>query len=105
MERYGAATRGDTVTHPTATTETLGARAALSFPVPDVEDDVDIKDFTLKTKVHKFRVDNDVFVAHAALGLPAMQDDWARAAGWFRLAGHRLGRCGPGALPELLDAL
>ena len=41
----------------------------------------------------------------ARRGLPAMQDDWARAAGWFLLAGHRLGRCGPKALPELLDAL
>lgn len=38
-------------------------------------------------------------------GLPAMQDEWARAAAWFVLAGHRLGRCGPGALPELLEAL
>jgi hypothetical protein len=41
----------------------------------------------------------------ARRGLPSMQDDWARAAGWFLLAGHRLGRCGPRALPELLDAL
>jgi len=41
----------------------------------------------------------------ARRGLPSMQDDWARAAAWFLLAGHRLGRCGPGALPELLDAL
>jgi len=41
----------------------------------------------------------------ARRGLPAMQDDWARVGGWFLLAGHRLGRCGPGALPELLDAL
>ena len=41
----------------------------------------------------------------ARRGLPSMQDDWARAAGWFLLAGHRLGRCGPGALPELLDGL
>lgn len=41
----------------------------------------------------------------ARRGLPAMQDDWARAGGWFLLAGHRLGRCGPDALPELLGAL
>lgn len=41
----------------------------------------------------------------ARRGLPAMQDDWARVGGWFLLAGHRLGRCGPGALPELLEAL
>ena len=41
----------------------------------------------------------------ARRGLPAMQDDWARAGGWFLLAGHRLGRCGPGALPELLGDL
>ena len=41
----------------------------------------------------------------ARRGLPSMQDDWARAGGWFVLAGHRLGRLGPDALPELLDAL
>ena len=41
----------------------------------------------------------------ARRGLPAMQDDWAGVGGWFLLAGHRLGRCGPDALPELLDVL
>ena len=41
----------------------------------------------------------------ARRGLPTMQDDWARVGGWFLLAGHRLGRCGPDALQELLDAL
>ena len=41
----------------------------------------------------------------ARRGLPAMQDDWARVGGWFLLAGHRLGRCGPDARPELLDVL
>ena len=41
----------------------------------------------------------------ARRGLPSMQDDWARAGGWFLLAGHLLGRCGPQALPELLDSL
>ena len=41
----------------------------------------------------------------ARRGLPSMQDDWARAGGWFLLAGHRLGRCGPDALPELLEVL
>ena len=41
----------------------------------------------------------------ARRGLPSMQDEWARAGGWFVLAGHRLGRCGPAALPELLDVL
>ena len=41
----------------------------------------------------------------AQRGLPSMQDDWARAGGWFVLAGHRLGRCGPDALPELLGVL
>jgi hypothetical protein len=41
----------------------------------------------------------------ARRGLPVMQDDWARAGGWFLLAGHRLGRCGPDALPELLEGL
>ena len=41
----------------------------------------------------------------AGRGLPAMQDDWALVAGWFVLAGHRLGRCGADDLPELLDVL
>jgi hypothetical protein len=54
-------------------------------------------------------VDLDPAIAGALLlarrGLPAMQDDWARVGGWFLLAGHRLGRFGPDALPELLDAL
>jgi hypothetical protein len=53
--------------------------------------------------------DLDPAIAGALLlarrGLPAMQDDWAGAGGWFLLAGHRLGRCGPDALPELLDVL
>jgi hypothetical protein len=53
--------------------------------------------------------DLDPAIAGALLlarrGLPAMQDDWARVGGWFLLAGHRLGRCGPDALPELLEAL
>jgi hypothetical protein len=53
--------------------------------------------------------DVDPAIAGALLlarrGLPAMQDDWARVGGWFLLAGHRLGRCGPDALPELLDVL
>ena len=54
-------------------------------------------------------LDLDPAIAGALLlarrGLPAMQDDWARVGGWFLLAGHRLGRRGPDALPELLDAL
>lgn len=41
----------------------------------------------------------------ARRGLPAMRDDWARVGGWFLLAGHRLGRRGPDAMTELLDAL
>ena len=41
----------------------------------------------------------------ARRGLPAMQDEWARVGAWFLLAGHRLGRRGPDALPELLDVL
>lgn len=58
------------MTYPTTTT----ANAGVAFPVPELDDAIDIKDFTLKTKYHKFRVDDDVFVAYAALGLPAMQD-------------------------------
>ena len=53
--------------------------------------------------------DLDPAIAGALLlarrGLPAMQADWARVGGWFLLAGHRLGRCGPDALPELLEVL
>ena len=53
--------------------------------------------------------DLDPAIAGALLlarrGLPTMQDDWARVGSWFLLAGHRLGRCGPDALPELLETL
>ena len=42
--------------------------------VTDGDDEIEIKDFTLKVKKFGFRIDRDVFVAHAALGLPAMQD-------------------------------
>lgn len=59
------------MTYPNTATTTHGAAP---FPVPELDDSIEIKDFTLKTKYHKFRVDDDVFVAHGALGLPAMQD-------------------------------
>lgn len=43
-------------------------------PGPPVDDSVDIVDFTLPVKLIRFKIDNDVFEAHAALGLPMMQD-------------------------------
>lgn len=44
--------------------------------VGTVTDDgeIEIKDFTLKIKRFGFKIDNDTFVAHAALGLPTMQE-------------------------------
>lgn len=38
-------------------------------------------------------------------GLPRMQEDWARVAAWFLLAGHRAARVGPSALVPLVQAL
>jgi hypothetical protein len=46
----------------------------IAFPVPEIDDTVDIKDFTIKQKQIKFKIDNDIFAAHAILGLPLMQD-------------------------------
>lgn len=48
----------------------------LNAIVGTVTDDgeIEIKDFTLKVKRFGFKVDNDTFIAHAALGLPAMQE-------------------------------
>lgn len=43
--------------------------------VPDPEDDtVQIRDFTIKKKYVKFKIDNDVFTGHTVLGLPLMQE-------------------------------
>lgn len=43
--------------------------------VPPVEDDeVEIKDFTIKKKRVKFKIDDDIFEASRVLGLPMMQD-------------------------------
>lgn len=39
----------------------------------DSDDTVEIKDFTIKQKLIRFRVDNDVFTAHRILSLPLMQ--------------------------------
>lgn len=40
----------------------------------DGDDQIEIKDFTLKIKRYGFKIDQDIFHAHAAMGLPAMQD-------------------------------
>lgn len=47
----------------------------------DGDDQIEIKDFTLRVKRYGFKIDNDVFRAHAALGLPAMQDLIAMSKG------------------------
>ncbi len=62
------------MTFPVTTTQNAAPTPAASFPVPELDDGIEIKDFTLKVKHHRFRIDDDVFTAHAALGLPAMQD-------------------------------
>lgn len=47
----------------------------MTFPVPDNNPDtVQIRDFTIKQKSVKFRVDDDIFEAYAILGLPLLQD-------------------------------
>lgn len=47
---------------------------ATEFPVPEIDDEVQIRDFTIKKKRLKFKIDDDVFEAHALLGLPLMQE-------------------------------
>lgn len=44
----------------------------MTFPVP--QDEVEIKDFTLKEKRVKFKIDDDVFEASRIMGIPMMQD-------------------------------
>lgn len=41
---------------------------------PPPSDEVEIKDFTLKEKRIKFKIDDDIFEATRVLGLPLMQD-------------------------------
>lgn len=57
------------------TTPTMNANA-IAFPVPPPNDDdpVEIRDFTIRTKKIRFRIDDDVFEAKALLGLPMLQD-------------------------------
>lgn len=43
------------------------------FTAPPPDDEVEIRDFTLKVKRIKFKIDDDVFEAYAALSLPLMQ--------------------------------
>lgn len=44
----------------------------MTFPVP--QDEVEIKDFTIKEKRIKFKIDDDVFEASRIMGIPMMQD-------------------------------
>lgn len=44
-----------------------------TFTPPPPDDEVEIRDFTLKVKRIKFKIDDDVFEAYAALSLPLMQ--------------------------------
>lgn len=44
------------------------------FPIPVMDDDVDIRDFTIREKRVRFRIDGDVFEAQALLGIPLMQE-------------------------------
>lgn len=43
------------------------------FRIEKHDGTIDIKDFTIKRKRIQFKVDDDVFTAHAVLGLPHMQ--------------------------------
>jgi hypothetical protein len=60
----------------TAPISTAVEQPDLDAIVGTVSDDgeIEIKDFTLKTKRFGFKIDNDKFIAHAALGLPTMQE-------------------------------
>jgi hypothetical protein len=49
-------------------------QAFAGFPVPEIDDTVDIRDFTIKQKRLGFRLDDDVFYAYAILGMPLMQE-------------------------------
>ena len=44
------------------------------FQAPPPDDNVQIRDFTIKQKKVPFRVDDDIFEAYAILGLPLLQD-------------------------------
>lgn len=57
------------MTFPTAPPE---ANAAFAAPV-EVDDPVEIRDFTVKRKRILFRVDDDIFEAHPLLGLGLLQ--------------------------------
>lgn len=50
------------------------AEAFSAAPPPPPGDDVEIKDFTLKEKRIKFKIDADVFEASRVMGIPMMQD-------------------------------
>lgn len=44
------------------------------FTAPRDADTVEIRDFTIRQKKVKFRIDDDVFEAYAILGLPLLQE-------------------------------
>lgn len=44
------------------------------FPVPEMDDSVEIRDFTIKRKRIKFKIDDDVFEATAILSIPLMHE-------------------------------
>lgn len=44
------------------------------FTPPVDDDEVEIKDFTIKKKRVKFKIDDDIFEASRILGIPMMQD-------------------------------
>lgn len=63
------------MTYPAPTTATVVAQQLeMNFTPPPDDDDVEIKDFTLKQKRIKFKIDNDIFEATRVVGLPLMQD-------------------------------
>lgn len=60
------------MTYPAPSTVTVG-QMELNFTTPP-QDEVEIKDFTIKEKRIKFKIDDDIFEATRILGLPLMQD-------------------------------
>ena len=64
----------------TMTAEEAAARFGVPAQMP-AHDEVEIRDFTIKEKRAKFRVDNDIFEATAIMSIPMMQGMMQAARG------------------------
>lgn len=55
-------------------TQSVDAQQTPFNVAPPPQDEVEIKDFTLKEKRIKFKIDDDIFEASRIMGIPMMQD-------------------------------